>query len=156
MSKNVWDTTVPLKPVETFGGGKIVQDFFGLHDTKAAEQATITALAAGTRAQNYLDETERQGLNFGKTFSGHLVKVNLRHLTVYIANHREHGPCLYVAQKTSHPRSEVEIFVNEAKDRLIVDTHSFFDRLTDEPVSDSVIKSLCSNYERKYVLLINE
>lgn len=156
MSKNVWETTVPLKPVETSGGGKIVQDFFGLQDTKSADQATITALAAGTRAQNYLDKTERHRLNFGKTFSGRLSKVNLRHLTVYIANHPDHGPCLYVDQQTSRPRSEVEIFVNGAKDRLIVDTHSFFDRLTDEPVSDSVIESLCSNYERKYVLLISE
>jgi len=41
-------------------------------------------------------------------------------------------------------------------DRLVVDTHSFFDRLTDEPVPDSVIESLCSTYERKYVLLITE
>ena len=151
MSKNVWDSTVPLQPVETSGGGKIVQDFFGLHDPKSAEQESITAFASGARAENYLDAMERQRMNFGKDFSGHLSKVNLRHLTVYIANHPDHGPCLYVDQKTSRPRSEVEIFVNGAKDRLVVDTHSFFDRLTDEPVSDSVIESLCSPYERIHV-----
>ena len=69
VSKNVWDTTVPLKPVETAGGGKIVQDFFGLHDTKSAEQAPITGWATGTRAQNFLDDTERLRMNFGKAFS---------------------------------------------------------------------------------------
>ena len=156
MSKKVWDSTVPLQPVETSGGGKIVQDFFGLHDTKSFEKAPVTALAAGSKAQSYVDETERQRLNLGKSFPGRLSKVKIRHLTAYIASHPDHGLCLYVDQKTSRPPSDVEIFINGAKDRLVVDTHSFFDRLTNEQVADSLITSLCSNYERKHVLMISD
>jgi hypothetical protein len=156
MSKKFWELAGTLEPVETKGGGKVAQDYFGMHNEKFADQATTTARAFGSKARDFVDETERKRLNAGKLFEGFLSRQSVRHLFLYIANHSIHGVCVYVDQKTSRPPTEIEILTNKTKDRLIVDSNSFFDLLTSEPIEESIVKELCEIYEKYHILMIRD
>ncbi len=154
MSKKFWDLAGTVESVETSGGGKVAQDYFGMYSKTNAENAPVTAQASGRQAQTLADETERKRLNIGKMFHGFITRRRVGPVFLYIANHPIYGPCAYVDQKTSRPPTEIEILANGAKDRLTIETNSFFDNLPNEPMNEKSIQQLCDSYENMHIRMI--
>lgn len=154
MSKKFWKSAGTLDPVETSGGGKVAQDYFGMHNKASAEQAVTTALAYGPKGQDLVDETERKRLNVGKPFYGFIARRRVGPVFLYIANHPIHGPCAYVDQKTFRPPTEIEILVNGTKERVTIETNYFFDELSIEPMDEEAIQEVCSSYDRVHIRMI--
>ena len=152
MSKKFWENAGTLESVNNTGGGKVAQDYFGMHKEKSANSAKTTAYVFGERARNFADETERRRLNLGGSFQGTLVRKQLRHLSLYIAHHSKEGLCIYVDQKTSRSPEEIEIYTNNGRERKLTDRGAFFGDLSSDPISEDDIDNICRNYERKYIL----
>lgn len=153
MSNKFWASAGTLKPVETEGGGKVAQDYFGLHKKDEANITKVTAHLFQDKAKKYLKEAEREQLNFGEPFNGTIEVYKIRHISIYIANHPEHGTCAFLNERTSLHPSKVEIFINAATEKLVVDRNSFFSRILTEPIQEKAAENICTNYERIYILL---
>ena len=155
MSKNIWESSVLIKPVETHGGGKIINDYSGLHKVDESNRSPITAYLHDSKAINYINKTERIKLNFGEDFDGFIRIEKIKHVNLYIAKHEEHGLCAFLNTRTSLHPSKIEILINMGTKSIIMDRNSFFEKISTETISDEDAQKICENYDRVYILLIS-
>lgn len=136
-------------------GFDVNQDYSGLH-VKENDYAINLGNHEWGKAAKILDNALRLKLNKGEGFSGTLICIRHRHLELYFLRHVELGLVDYDEMVNRTMDSNIEILINNAKDKIRIDRNNFFSRMSDADISMEDVLTLCAGYEKYQIQMAKD